>query len=146
MTNPKKLTTFVERYYEAMIKEDYLLRIIQELGRKIAELLDKRTKGKTEEGIVLANVLFREYTGHETEKYPFLLDEEVVKQWSAQQTDLMADAASETALLYMDSGDAQRADNFKQIALFLYREAERKDKTYSFVREEKRKIITNTII
>ena len=129
----------------AMIKEDYLLRIIQELGRKIAELVERRTHGKTDEGIVLASALFREYAGADSEDVAFEIDEEIVGEWSAQQTDMMADAAFETALMYWESGDSERADNFKRIALNLYKEAERKDQTYSYVREEKKEQI-HTII
>ena len=63
----------------AMIKEDYLLRIIQELGRKIAELVERRTLGKIDEGIVLASALFREYAGGDCEDVAFEIDEEVVR-------------------------------------------------------------------
>ncbi len=133
------------RNYVSMIKEDYLLRVIQSLGRKIAELVEMRTTGKTWEGIALASALFREYAGGDCDDVAFQIDEEVVGGWSAQQTDLMADAAFETALMYWEVGDSERADNFKRIALTLYRDAERKDQSYSYVREEKKEQI-DTII
>lgn len=128
-----------------MIKEDYLLRIIQELGRKIAELVEKRTQGHVDEGIVLARAIFREHLGVETEYGDIQIDEEMLKQWSAQQTDLMADAAYETALLYWQAGEKTEAENFKKIASYLYRRAELKDQTYSWQREDKQMNINNII-
>lgn len=124
-----------------MLKEDYLIRLITELGRKIAAMLDKRTHNHPDDSLVLARVLFKEIVGQDINDEPFTIDRRQMAQWSPAQTEMMAEAAYETGKAYHDLHDTRKAAEFMAIAVQLYEVAESKDHTWSEQREQRKQSI-----
>lgn len=124
-----------------MPKEDYLIRYLEKLARAVAAILGFRDKGNPEESIRIADGFFDENLNYRANELAIMSDsdfESLINKENHQPAILnyLAQISFETAKAYEDLDDKEKADAFFSKSLSLYRILTKKDKTFSFEREQ----------
>ncbi len=124
-----------------MPKEDYLIKFLEKLGRVVAAMLGFREKGFPEQGIHLADEIYKELIHLDIDTLktiPVAKFTEIIKKenYTAFYLESLAELTYQTAESFSDKNDIQAANSFYAKSLQTYYLLNEKDKTFSFEREK----------
>ncbi len=123
-----------------MPKEDYLIKYLEKLGRAIAAIISSRRNGSPDDGIRLADEIYKELWNLDTESIAAMPDKEFIQlirneNYTASYLESIAQLTHETGRVFSAKEDIGTAMNLYNKALQLYYLLNEKDRTFSFERE-----------
>jgi len=123
-----------------MPKEDYLLKYLEKLSRVIAAMLGFRDRGFPEDGLRLADEIYKEMMDIDLDELSTMPAERFIERirkegYSSTYLESIAKLTHETAHSFFAHGNEMDAKSFYLKSLHLYYLLNEKDKTFSFERE-----------